>query len=94
MHMWFSHSTPSFLLSPLPLPLSHTLCFVDCNKAGPNLLRAIYFNVDTFRVEQPLVPSLDLPKALHLVSDPDDCISYESAMNEVWLCGEGMGGVM
>lgn len=54
----------------------------DCNKNGPNLLRAIYFNVDTFKVDRSQTFPQGLPRDLHLVSDPDDSISYEAAMKE------------
>ena len=38
-------------------------------------------------MDQSQFSTLDLPKDLRLVSDPDDSVSYEAAMKEVWSCG-------
>lgn len=60
----------------------------ECNSAGPRLLWSLYFNINVCTVNQAETASLDIPRNVHVVSDPDGTIAYENAVKEAQIIFE------
>ena len=55
----------------------------ESNSAGPRLLWSLYYNISVCTVNQAEAASLDIPRNVHVASDPDGTIAYENAVKEV-----------
>ena len=57
------------------------ITFVECNISGPRVLWSVYFNLDLCQVDRQ--KQVNIPSNLHLTSDADCSLVYETAVQEV-----------